>query len=148
MKIVFKNEIQQRTQNLIRDYLSRLVGKKDITLGATRDPDVQAKKGHELLLFVKKWSFHTFIFIAIAAWVISLLSLKKSISEVSYVIEQFQRKKKVGYKIIFSAIVALIALSLLPLLIMQNNQWGIVGIISTFMILSAFVFLHKQSWSI
>jgi len=120
IKVVFQENITQRTQQLIRDYLSRLVGTDKVTLGPIKKPNEEFKKNAQLALFLKDWGIIGVVFLCVLFWFSSLQIFSKVIAKQSYLLEQFQRKKFVRIKIL--GVGPLLALAFGPLVMFIFGQ--------------------------
>jgi hypothetical protein len=97
IKISFSSDLKGSSQELIRNYLTRLTGKNEITMGAVKMPEV--KEVQERSLFVK----NKFLFLSIVVAFVYFLSLGiiyRSLKEESFVFEQYQRKGQIYLKVL------------------------------------------------
>jgi hypothetical protein len=99
LKVIYKKDLNLHSEELIRDYLSRLVGEGNITLGAIKSIDQSLEKKNQLIGSIKEWGFSIFLGLVLIFWTISLLSIRAKIAETSYLLESYQRKSKVALKI-------------------------------------------------
>lgn len=98
LKIIYAKDLKPRAQELVRDYLTHLAGEGNITLGAIKINDQLIDKRNQLIGGIKSWGYSLYLFILLIFWIISLLSVRTKISEVSYLLESYQRKSKVSIK--------------------------------------------------
>ena len=98
LKIIYAKDLKPRSQELVRDYLTHLVGEGNITLGAIKINDQSLDKRNQLISGIKTWGYLLYLFIVLIFWIISLLSVRAKIAEVSYLLESYQRKRKVSIK--------------------------------------------------
>ena len=98
LKIIYAKDLKPRAQELIRDYLTHLVAEGNITLGAIKVNDQSLDKRNQFIGVIKAWGYSLYLFIVFIFWMISLLSVRVKIAEASYLLESYQRKKKVGVK--------------------------------------------------
>ena len=125
MKVIFSSNLQEKSQNLIRDYLVRLTGKVNVTLGAVKKYDLNPPDDRSFAPFLQKWGVGaTLIFFSLISFFMGI-SLTRPIREQSYLIQNFQRRKLVAFKINllgqFSLFVGGLSLSF----IFGNvNYWG------------------------
>lgn len=98
LKIIYAKDLKPRAQELIRDYLTHLVGEGNITLGAIKINDQSLDKRNQFISAIKAWGYSLYLFIVFSFWMISLLSVRVKIAEASYLLESYQRKQKVGVK--------------------------------------------------
>ena len=99
LKITYAKDLKTRPKELIRDYLTHLVGEGNITLGAIKAPDQMIDKRTQFIGVIKTWGYSLYLFIVFIFWAISLLSVRVKIAEASYILESYQRKQKVGLKV-------------------------------------------------
>ena len=107
LKIIFSSNVKTESQNLIRDYLFRLVGKEDLTLGPIEKRSSLALNKKQPFIFFKKYGVLFLIAIGTLIWVFIGLSYIGSFQDSSYVIENFQRRRGVSFKIALSGMVSL-----------------------------------------
>ncbi len=97
--IELSNSIQNRSQSLIKEYLTRLVGDKSITISNIKNPKrVELSKNSPGVL-MHKWGDFYIIGVLSILWLASCLSFGTYLKNYSFLIEKFQRKKKVDMKI-------------------------------------------------
>lgn len=97
--IELSNSIQGRSQSLIKEYLTRLVGDKSITISKIKNPKrIELSKNSPGVL-MHKWGDLYIIGILSILWLASCLSFGTYLKNYSFLIEKFQRKKKVDMKI-------------------------------------------------
>jgi len=105
--------LQARSQSLIREYLTRLVGKDSITISDIKKPKILKMKKNDPYLFLNNWGDLYLIGLLTVIWFASCFSFSKYLNNYSYLIEKFQRKKKVGLKIFSFGLVTTVTASLL-----------------------------------
>lgn len=98
LKVIYAKDLKPRAQELVRDYLTHLVGEGNITLGAIKVNDQTLDKRNHFIGAIKSWGYSLYLFIIFLFWMISLLSIRVKIAEASYLLESYQRKRKVGVK--------------------------------------------------
>lgn len=98
LKVIYAKDLKPRAQELVRDYLTHLVGEGNITLGAIKINDQTLDKRNHFIGAIKSWGYSLYLFIIFLFWMISLLSIRVKIAEASYLLESYQRKRKVGVK--------------------------------------------------
>jgi hypothetical protein len=97
--IELSNSIQNRSQSLIKEYLTRLVGDKSITISKVKNPKrIELSKNSPGVL-MHKWGDLYIIGILSILWFASCLSFGTYLKNYSFLIEKFQRKTKVDMKI-------------------------------------------------
>lgn len=99
LKVVFVKDLKPRAQGLIREYLSHLAGEGNITLGAIKNNDQSGDKRAKFIQLIKTWGYLFYLFIVLIFWTVSLFSIRRKIVEASYLLENYQRKKKIGLKV-------------------------------------------------
>lgn len=112
IKVQLEKGIHIKNQELVREYLTRLVGKSDVTIGAIKQPrNVSLKKDDLLMMFTEKVDIYLLIFFMLMI-AISVALLLKPLNNQSYIIEKFQRKEHVNIKILMSGILFISFISL------------------------------------
>ncbi len=95
LKIYLSATLKESSRVLIRNYVSRLAGDAEVTLGALHKPDNKSVKSE---LFFNKYFSVGISFLAGLAFLITMLSFWKTLESTSFVYEQFQRKSSVFRK--------------------------------------------------
>ncbi len=111
LKIVYARELKDRPKELVREYLSHLVGEGNITLGGIKSSDQVGDKRTQFIAVIKSWGYSLYLFIIFIFWTISLLAVRMKIAEASYLLEHYQRKQKVGLKVAISGLTMIFLLS-------------------------------------
>ena len=112
LTIEMGRSLQVRSQDLIKEYLTRLVGKDSVTISDIKTPETIKIKKNDPYLFVNDWGDIYIIAILAIVWLGVCLSFAKYLKNYSYLIEKFQRKSNVGLKIFATgfALVAVVSL--------------------------------------
>lgn len=99
LKVVFSETLQRRSQELIREYLGRLTGKRDVALGSIKkiEKNIEQKKGGSYLM--RTWGVVVALSLMTVAWILLAQSYVKEVGKKAYLIESFQRRKGVTFKI-------------------------------------------------
>lgn len=98
LKIIFSSNIKEQSQNLIRDYLFRLVGKKDLTLGPVQKKPTSILKKQRPFMFFKKYGVLFLMGVGVLIWTLLGISYAGAFYDNTYVIESFQRRSGVSFK--------------------------------------------------
>lgn len=98
LKVIYAKDLKLRAQDLIRDYLTHLVGEGNITLGSIKVNDQTQDSRNQFIGAIKTWGYSLYLFVVFLFWMISVLSVRVKIAEASYLLESYQRKRKVGVK--------------------------------------------------
>lgn len=108
VKIELEDGIRSKSQNLIREYLTRLVGGESVTMGEVRFPkEIKLKSQDPLMKFLNWFDVYSF-FIVVGLWLMSAVLLLKPINTSSFIIEKFQRRTKTNLKIFVSGFIGII----------------------------------------
>lgn len=109
LKVALSPDLQMRSQNLIRNYLSRLAGDKDVTMGAVKKPFIEPTS-------VKTSISNTLLFVIPAVivifYIMTMFLLKNTLGRSSFLLETYQRKTKVFEKSLFFGQVPVLCLLL------------------------------------
>lgn len=105
--------LQARSQSLIREYLTRLVGKDSVTISDIKKPKTINIKKNDPYNIINNWGDFYIIGLLAILWFATCLSFSKYLNNYSYLIEKFQRKKNVGLKIFSLGLVSVTALSVI-----------------------------------
>lgn len=96
VKISLSPDLKVSSQELIRNYLGRLTGKNQVTMGAIKKPEV--KKDEVSSSFFSQNRFLVITFMASLAYFIALGLIYRPLKEDSFVLEQYQRKNQIYLK--------------------------------------------------
>lgn len=106
LKVELEKGIKLKSFILIKEYLSRLVGKDSITIGQMKRPKSLKLNQKDSLYIFLKWIDSYAILVFFFLWFIALVFLLRPVLKRTYIIEKFQRKSYVGPKIILSGMIS------------------------------------------
>lgn len=144
LKVIYTRELKPRAQELVRDYLTHLVGEGSITLGKIKTNDQLNDKRSQFIGMIKTWGYSLYLFIIFTFWVISLLSVRIKIAEASYLLESYQRKKRVALKMAMNGLTLIFLLSVSVTFILGMPQ-----LINLLVVMAVFIFgmsLHAKKY--
>jgi hypothetical protein len=144
LKIIYVKDLKIRAQDLIRDYLTHLVNEGNITLGAIKLNDQSLDKRNQFISVIKTWGYSLYLFIIFLFWLISLLSIRAKISEASYLLENYQRKRKVGIKMAAVGLSLIFIVSVAFTFILGMPQ--ITNLVAALFIFIIGIFLHNKKY--
>lgn len=93
------NGLQVRSESLIKEYLTRLVGKTGVAISDIKKPKKLSLSKNDPYLTINNWGDIYILSIVFVLWVVSCLTLVRYLKNYAYLIEKFQRKKNVAFKI-------------------------------------------------
>jgi hypothetical protein len=99
INIELTSGISERSQALVREYLSRLAGKNTVAISNIKKPKAVTLSKNDPYQFVNNWGDWYIIAIILVLWLVSFVILTRSLRNYSYLIERFQRRKHVAFKI-------------------------------------------------
>ncbi len=146
LQIVYLQGLEERSQNLIREYLIRLAGRDKVMLGPIKRVQV-VKDPHKIEpRLLKKVIVYTLLAVIVIFWQISYLIFGKHISESAYLISQYQQKKRVSFKILLSGIMSIFILCVGGSLL--RNQLYLYGLVGLGLYFTASILLKykRESW--
>ena len=146
LKVIFKNGLQSRSQNLIRDYLGRLVGSSKVTLGAIKSQDEAVKNRVQLLQLFKNWGGILLTFVVCSFWLITTVLFTQEIRKTSYIVEQFQRKTNVAFKTFLSGVLVLVGTGMICSMVLGNSMWIGLSIVSAVVLFASTPLIRKFKW--
>ncbi|AUN99287.1 hypothetical protein DOM21_04530 [Bacteriovorax stolpii] len=144
LKVIYTKDLKPRAKDLVRDYLSHLVGEGNITLGAIKSNDQIADKRAQFIGVIKTWGYSLYLFIVFIFWTISLLSVRAKIAEASYLLESYQRKKKVGLKMALNGLTLIFILSVAFTFILGMPQ--LINLLVALAVFIVGIFLHAKRY--
>lgn len=98
-KIVIDQNTKPQSRKLIKEYFTRLVGKKDVTFTSIKRPMMTAIKNTPAFALFARWSDVYLGAMAGLGWLFTLFLLSRPVAGQSFVIERFQRKNSASLKI-------------------------------------------------
>lgn len=123
IKVEMSHGLGKKNQQLIQEYLTRLVGKESITIGSLKKPG----QGHDkvaLLSLVNAWGVPLIFGTMLVLWCISFFHLAYNTKKKFFVIENFQRKKLVSVKTLIGFQVGYWVL-LFAFLVLMSGQFSL-----------------------
>lgn len=113
IKVELEKGIEVKNQNLIKEYLLRLIGKDSVTIGAIKTPRKVELSTNSTLSNLTTWAESYLLVFFMILFTVCLFLLKKPLTNHSFIIEKFQRRRDVNTKILLSGCVTLFAVSIL-----------------------------------
>jgi hypothetical protein len=145
LEVMFDKNINDRGQELIKNYLLKLAGESNITIGKTNYlPEKDNIKS--LMDFINAGGIWFISSLFGIFWVFSLIIFKKEVKRASYLIEQFQRKRSVEFKILFSGIILIYFSSAGILFFAPTPEWLSIILIGFFYLIGLVISGGKYSW--
>lgn len=93
------NGLQARSESLIREYLTRLVGNNSVAISDIKKPKKLSLSKNDPYLTINNWGDIYILAIVFVLWLVSCFALVRYLKNYAYLIEKFQRKKNVALKI-------------------------------------------------
>lgn len=146
LKIIYAKDLKARPQELVREYLTHLVGEGNITLGAIKINDQSLDKRNHFIGAIKSWGYSLYLFIILLFWVITLLSVRVKIAEASYLLESYQRKSKVGVKMASFGLTLIFAVSVASTFILGMPQLLNLAVALIIFIVGILLHSKKYQW--
>lgn len=146
LKIVFIKELKPRSKELVRDYLTHLVGEGNITLGALKSSEQMIDKRTQFISMIKSWGYPIYLALVLVFWMISLLSVRTKIAEASYLLESYQRKKGVSLKVASNGLLMIFIISVGITFSLGMPQFVNLLVAFGFFILGAIIHMKKYQW--
>lgn len=144
LKVIYAKDLKPRAQELVRDYLTHLVGEGNITLGAIKVNDQTLDKRNHFIGAIKSWGYSLYLFIIFLFWMISLLSIRVKIAEASYLLESYQRKRKVGVKMATFGLSLIFVISVASTFVLGMPQ--VLNLMVALMIFVIGILLHSKRY--
>lgn len=99
IRVELDKKLEKSSQGLVQEYLNRLVGKENITITGVKNPKNNiVTLDEDFRAIFMKWIDIFIIFCLLIVWCFACWSISKEIKNNSYLIEKFQRKKRVAVK--------------------------------------------------
>lgn len=144
MKVSFEPGLKTESQALIREFLTRLCTEGNLLMGNTRELTTNSPS-------LSRWSkfffnFWSFWIILTCLWFMIFLTLLAPLRTHSYLIEKFQRRKKVAFKSAFVGILILIAFSISISCTWWPVDFFLLPLLLLFPFVSFFSVFRKFAW--
>lgn len=141
VKIFLNSNITASSRKLIREYLTRLMGKESVTFSRVKYPAKINLKKYPYFKVFSNWSGAYFAFIFFGLWMISVILIAPYFHQQGYIIEKFQRKNAVSVKM-FAGFVFFISSIVLVSILVKASSFSIINlaIIAGAFIASIFIF--------
>ncbi len=98
LKIFFKEAISHRSKVLVRDYLSRLTGNNDITIGEIQTSSFSKYNFTKIDQKVNRWVPIISVAIIGIIWLLAWGVFVKDLKNLAYLTEKYQRKQNIFFK--------------------------------------------------
>lgn len=146
LKVILDKNLQERSQNLIRDYLVRLVGSSKLTLGAVNAISKAEEIKNQLFSKFKEWGITLVSVASLIIWGLIAIVFSTKVQQSSYLVEKFQRRNKVGLKVMLIGMTSLfmICVALTFTLGHLNVVGAVVGL--SLVILLSSIQLRNLQW--
>lgn len=145
LKVIFEKNLHSRSQNLIRDYINRLIKPENLTLGNIKNPSKE-KSRKESLNWLTKWGFWSFFGMLAVLWSFLFFSILSPLLRESYLVEQYQRRTNVAFKTIALTLMIFILGGWAMSFSLGNVNYLIGGVTSVFCLLISGLSLIRYSW--
>jgi cell division protein FtsX len=146
IEVLFTEDLSQRSQELIRSYLRKLVGENKIILGTVRYDEHFSNKKKFFISIIKRWGVGLILGLLCLFWFLSFISFSRTIKKTAYIIEQFQRRTHVSLKLALTSLAISILFSCLASSSLGNVAWRNILAISFFCLSTMLFYLRKISW--
>lgn len=148
LQIEFQKGLPSRSQNLIRNYLSRLVGTEKLTMGAVNKESIkQKKKRGSIVNFIRIYFGPILTGVMGFSWLVFFLFFRKSILRDAYLAEQYQRRKNVGIKTLSVGFVTLFSISSgIFIILFGKPEIAQILFVMTVLFMVTIVHMKKTEW--
>lgn len=108
-KIIFSQNFDERSFDLIKDYFSKIINQDDIVWGTLTDPEIVYRKSwhkyFDTIYWVSLWSFF------LLAWCLIFEPILKLIKISSFLSQKYQRRKNIAVKTLIIYFVPMILMA-------------------------------------
>ena len=146
LKIIYARDLKPRAQELVRDYLTHLVGEGNITLGSIKTADQTLEKKNQLIMTIKQWGYSMYLTLVLVFWFLALLSVRSKIAETSYLLESYQRKRKIALKIAIFGLTIVFIVSLSTTFILGMPKVLNIVIAALLFVFGVMIHNKKHQW--
>lgn len=146
LKIILASDTSEGTQKLIREYLVRLGGAENVTLGALIRKAESRQKAEQTMTLFKIWGTPLLLCLVSIAWFVTLRLLSKPLNEIAFVIEQYQNRRLVGFKILLTGLVAIGMVGIALAILLGGVQWSAMILLPVLLLAGTAPNLRKGTW--
>ncbi len=148
IRVEFEKTMQLRSQELIRDYVARLSGKDNITLGALhRNPKGLVNKSIYIAQMNFNLAFWGVASLLILLWISLFHSIRMHIKNLHFILSRFQRRKNLRLCV---NVLLLAAVAIIPLLIVSvmtdTNKVFSFSLVALFTVIIFIPEMAKPKW--
>ena len=122
LKVVLSEKIRPRAQQLIRDYIVRLVRDKDVILGNVKNFG-PTQKTSQFLKWIRWAGSSLALAVSFVFWFFAGIWILGPIKKMAYVVENFQRRCHVAVKTYLMACFIVVGMGIVLSLLMGKIQW-------------------------
>jgi hypothetical protein len=119
VKIFLDANVTKSSRKLIREYLTRLMGKESVTFSAVKYPTKVNLKKYPYFKVFSDWSGTYFAGLAFCMWIVLTILIAPYFHQQGYIIEKFQRTKAVAIKMYMSFILVLTCMVVISMNLMN-----------------------------
>lgn len=105
LKVVLTQELESRSVDLIRDYMRRLIGSENLTIGPVMQTRQEGEQNLESFAEFSQWGSWVVIAILFLSWLGFTHFFGNKIRRHAYLLEQFQRRERVAFKMFLTGLV-------------------------------------------
>lgn len=146
LRVMFRHDTLKRSQQLIKEYVSRLVGESKVTIGPTHNYDKDTLKKGLFIKKLKEWSGWIMIVTLTVIWLLLFFTFGNSIKRQSYLVEQFQRRSNVSFKTLLNGMVLISLITSGSLIFWGSINWLNIMIVEGMFFIGVLTHLKKYSW--
>lgn len=146
LKIIFNKQVDMRVQSLVRDYLSKLVGKDNIIMGETLARQKSDRLIDRILVSMKRWGGLGIYGVLAILWLTLFILWAKGFRQEAILLQRFQRRKNIALKS-YTLMMALFAFAAIILSILLNPKADMTLLFVSVILfsMSSLAFLPKRS---
>lgn len=147
LKVILESNVSTRSVDLIKEYLTRL-NDKELTMTPVKYSKVVELKGlKKYLSFLRDYGKLTTILSSFLLWIISIFIWEGGIKNHCFLLEKFQRRNLVAFKIMVAGLVTLFSLSTGMSLIWVKPSVVNEIVLAIVLILGSLFFIKKWKWN-
>ena len=139
---------REQTYLLVRDYMAHLLGHSNVSFSPLKSPKttmLNTKKAS--IQFLYRWGHPSLLFVMGLLWSLSLLGIGRDFQKYCYLIEEYQRRKNISFKVMMVGLLTLIALSVATFIFLGNIHFYSIAGTAVFMMIFASLFCLQKRWS-
>ena len=141
-------ERREQTYLLVKEYMARALGKHHVSFSTLKYPKTTVFKTKKASIqFLHQWGHPLFLLMMGLFWFLSLLSIGSDFRSYCYLIEEYQRRKNISFKVMMMGLWTLIGFSFGTFVFLEDIHFYSVMGTALFMVIFAGLLCLQKRWN-